>query len=144
MRNSIPDNLRNKVQEAFNNCCAYCQSSQQYVLGILEIDHIIPISAGGTNNKENLCLACRLCNGYKSNQTIAIDPELEIETTLFNPRVQNWNDHFEWSDSATHIIGKTSCGRATINALNLNNTIAITVRANWVKAGWHPPEIHSD
>jgi hypothetical protein len=22
----------------------------------------------------------------------------------------------------------------------LNNSIAVTVRRNWVKAGWHPPE----
>jgi len=25
-------------------------------------------------------------------------------------------------------------------ALNLNNLVAVTVRRNWIAAGWHPPE----
>ena len=25
-------------------------------------------------------------------------------------------------------------------ALNLNNFVAVTVRRNWTKAGWHPPQ----
>lgn len=32
-----------------------------------EIDHIVPISAGGAHVPENLQLACRACNGRKSN-----------------------------------------------------------------------------
>jgi hypothetical protein len=30
--------------------------------------------------------------------------------------------------------------RVTIVALNLNNLIAVTVRRNWITAGWHPPQ----
>jgi len=37
------------------------------------------------------------------------------------------------------MIGITDCGRATIEALRLNNNLAIIVRKNWVQAGWHPP-----
>jgi hypothetical protein len=32
------------------------------------------------------------------------------------------------------------CGRATVEALRLNNELAVTVRQNWVKADWHPPK----
>jgi len=39
----------------------------------------------------------------------------------------------------TEIIGLTPCGRATISALKLNSNLAVTVRKNWVTAGWHPP-----
>jgi hypothetical protein len=31
------------------------------------IDHIVPLDCGGTNTKENLQLACKLCNRIKSN-----------------------------------------------------------------------------
>jgi hypothetical protein len=29
---------------------------------------------------------------------------------------------------------------ATVEALHLNNDLAVEVRRNWVLAGWHPPE----
>jgi hypothetical protein len=37
-------------------------------------------------------------------------------------------------------MGITACGRATLVALKLNNSLAVVVRKNWVKAGWHPPD----
>jgi hypothetical protein len=37
------------------------------------------------------------------------------------------------------ILGRTMTGRATVVALSLNNLVAVTVRRNWVTAGWHPP-----
>ncbi|WP_202803614.1 hypothetical protein [Spirulina subsalsa] len=59
---------------------------------------------------------------------------------LFNPRQNQWSEHFTWSKNGTEIIGLTPCGRATVLALNLNNPIAVTVRKQWVSAGWHPPK----
>lgn len=58
---------------------------------------------------------------------------------LFNPRQQQWQEHFAWTEDNTRIMGLTACGRATVVALKLNNSLAVTVRRNWVKAGWHPP-----
>jgi len=58
---------------------------------------------------------------------------------LFNPRKQEWKENFAWTSDGINIIGITACGRATINALRLNNNLAIIVRKNWVQAGWHPP-----
>lgn len=40
----------------------------------MTIDHIQPVSKGGLNTLENLCLACRTCNEYKSDTTEAINP----------------------------------------------------------------------
>lgn len=39
--------------------CAYCacELEEQY-----DVEHIIPLSFGGTNNLSNLCLSCRNCN----------------------------------------------------------------------------------
>lgn len=51
-----------------NDRCAYCGESVQ---GFGEIDHMMPVSRGGTNSIENLILACRTCNRDKTNKTAA-------------------------------------------------------------------------
>jgi 5-methylcytosine-specific restriction endonuclease McrA len=64
----------------------------------MEIDHIAPKSAGGKTTLDNLCLACVGCNGFKLDFQSGIDPKTEQEAPLFNPHVQDWHDHFQWSD----------------------------------------------
>ena len=135
----INDALRKQIRAEARNRCGYCLSLQKYVLGVLEIDHIIPQAKGGTDDPDNLWLACRLCNGYKGVQTTALDTKTAKTTQLFNPRKQKWSQHFQWNSNGTQIVGKTAIGRATVNALQLNNFIAVTVREQWVQAGWHPP-----
>jgi 5-methylcytosine-specific restriction endonuclease McrA len=87
------------------------------VLGPLEIEHIIPKAAAGTDNEENLWLACRLCNNFKGIQTHAKDPLTNRKTKLFNPRRQKWSRHFTWSDDGAYIIGITAFGRASVQKL---------------------------
>ncbi len=135
----ISEELRVKIRTQANNQCGYCRSLQKYVLGILEIEHIIPKALGGSDDEENLWLACRLCNNFKGTQTHAIDPITNHRVQLFNPRKQKWSRHFTWIDDGINIIGLTACGRATVIALQLNNIYATTVRQAWVSAGWHPP-----
>jgi hypothetical protein len=135
----ISEEVRARVREHANNQCGYCLSLQKYVLGVLEIEHIIPKAAGGTDDEENLWLACRLCNSYKGTQIQAKDPITNRQARLFNPRQQKWVRHFAWIDNGTRIVGLTTSGRATVLALQLNNPYAVTVRQAWVSAGWHPP-----
>ncbi len=45
--------------------CSYCQK----VGGLLEVDHIIPFSEGGSDEPENLTTACRKCNRQKRNKS---------------------------------------------------------------------------
>ncbi len=135
----IPEEVRARVRTQANNQCGYCLSLQKYILGILEIEHIIPKALGGTDDEENLWLACRLCNSYKGTQTNARDPVTKRKVKLFNPRQQKWSHHFTWTNDGTQITGFTACGRATVLALQLNNPYAVTVRQAWVSAGWHPP-----
>lgn len=136
---SLSETLRQKVRQRAENRCEYCLSHQDYIMGRLQIDHIQPLAKGGTDTEDNLCLACELCNQYKWVQTESLDPQSSETVSLFNPRQQQWKEHFTWSTEGTEIIGLTACGRATIAALILNNNLAVIVRQNWVKAGWHPP-----
>ena len=57
--------------------CSYCGKRGRFIAGKkawwvieegiapFEVDHIIPVSRGGTNDYENLTLACRWCNRSK-------------------------------------------------------------------------------
>ena len=109
-------------------------------MGRLQIDHILPQAMGGPDDAANLCLACELCNQHKWANTVGTDPQSGVSVPLFHPRQQIWAEHFAWSGDGVHIIGLTASGRATVEVLQLNNTLAVTVRRNWVRAGWHPPQ----
>jgi hypothetical protein len=137
---SIPEEVKRRVRQQAGNRCGYCRSRQEYVLGFLEIEHIVPKARDGTDDENNLRLACRLCNHYKAAQTRGRDPLTGKQVALFNPRKQHWSRHFRWSSDGLSIVGRTACGRATVPALNLNNMIARMVRSRWIEAGWHPPK----
>jgi len=59
---------------------------------------------------------------------------------LFHPNQQTWEEHFQWNDEGTLIIGITATGRSTVEALKLNNILLYEARDFWVRAGWHPPQ----
>lgn len=48
--------------------CAYCGSRPGSEH--LHVDHLVPVTKGGSDNKENLCCACETCNRRKSNAII--------------------------------------------------------------------------
>ena len=87
---AISDTLRAKVRTQAGNRCGYCLARQEYVPWVLEIEHIVPKSKGGTDDEENLWLACHSCNLFKSNQTHGRDPLTGRRVRLFNPRRQQW------------------------------------------------------
>lgn len=138
-RQRIAPALRQRVAETARFRCGYCLTSQHIVGLQFEIDHIIPESHGGTNDEDNLWLACSGCNGHKGAQTDGNDPIAKARVPLFDPRQQTWSEHFKWSDDGAEIIGLTPCGRATVEALKMNNAFIVGARRRWVIAGWHPP-----
>jgi hypothetical protein len=120
--------------------CGYCLSPQRLVMARLEIEHIIPLAAGGSDEEFNLWLACPLCNGHKSDRVRHMDPATGQQVPIFNPRTQKWFEHFGWTADGLRIVGKTTSGRATVAALHLDDDPdALIVRGFWVFAGWHPP-----
>jgi hypothetical protein len=136
----IPETLRQRVREAASDRCGYCHSPQRFVMGLLEVEHLMPRSKGGSDEEDNLWLSCSLCNRYKGAQISAIDSLTGNVVSIFNPRHDNWGEHFRWSADGVKIEALTPTGRATVEALKLNNELAVEVRRNWVLAGWQPPE----
>lgn len=138
-RRKIPPALAKKIREQAHFRCGYCLLSESLVGIQLEFEHLIPVGAGGQTVEENLWLSCRNCNGFKHAQTVAADPESGTVVSLFDPRRQNWNEHFSWNENGAEIIGLTPAGRATVLALKVNRPMIVAARRLWVSAGWWPP-----
>ena len=136
----ISAKLQADIRSHFKNRCSYCLLPQEILSNLLEIEHIFPSGQGGSDDESNLCLSCRGCNGHKSNKINGLDSETNKTVKLFNPRVQIWNDHFEFTENFSKIIGKNPCGRATVRALKMNRNQAVNARIIWVTVGWYPPK----
>jgi hypothetical protein len=134
--------LRARVRQQAKDRCGYCLAEQRRVMGVIQVDHIVSRSVGGTDEEDNLWLACSLCNGFKGSKTHGVDPVTGHREPLFNPRTEHWPAHFAWD--GPRIVGRTGCGRATVRALQLNNAYAIRVRTEWALVGWHPPTDESE
>jgi hypothetical protein len=59
------------------------------------LEHVFPESLGGTDDVDNLALACPTCNYYKSNHLLGIDEDGMAGRPLFNPRKDRWHEHFD-------------------------------------------------
>lgn len=135
----ISASLREQVRQADRGQCCYCQT-QEANSGIpLSFGHILPTSKKGETTFENICLACRTCNEFKSDSTEGINLLTGANVVLFNPRFQKWVDHFEWSEDGTKIEGITAIGTATVITLRMNHTAIVIARRRWAFSGWHPP-----
>jgi hypothetical protein len=136
----ISKDLDQEVREASKDRCGYCLTPQSLISHKLEIEHIYPTSKGGTSTKENLCLACRHCNLHKSSKIYGFDAVSAKRARLFNPNLQIWSEHFIWNKDKITIIGKTSCGRATIYALKMNDDLQTNARKVWKLTRLFPPK----
>lgn len=54
--------------------CAMCGGYQN-----MSIDHIVPLSKGGTNDMDNLQWLCRSCNSRKGDRVVHIIPERRVQ-----------------------------------------------------------------
>lgn len=66
----VPAKLRFQVFTRDKFRCIYCGGSSEQG-NVLEIDHLIPRSKGGTDDLDNLVTACSTCNQGKGNQEVS-------------------------------------------------------------------------
>jgi hypothetical protein len=137
---SISKSVRQQVINEAGYRCEYCRTSSRLTGMPLVMDHILPSSLGGNDERENLSACCYRCNEFKGAKITANDPVTNESVSLFNPRQQGWLDHFQWANGGTHIIGITAIGRGTVLALRLNNEDVVQARAIWISLSWHPPD----
>jgi HNH endonuclease len=123
------------VADRAAHCCEYCHAPEMVFNFPFEVEHIVPISKGGANTEYNLALACRSCNLRKGTRSSGIDPESDTEARLFNPRQNEWNDHFQVETESGTIKGKTVIGKVTLACLKINSKLQIIARRLWIRLG---------
>jgi hypothetical protein len=131
--------LRTQVQTDAGFCCGYCRAPQGLVPNEFEMEHLRPVSRGGRTARENLWSACSTCNRRKSDRLSAVDPLTGRRVRFFNPRQQRWSRHFAL-DELGRIVGVTATGRATVEALGLNDPVRIGPRIVWIALGMFPSQ----
>lgn len=139
MPNALSNQVKKQVDERASFLCEYCLANSEYAFHTFPIDHIIPVILGGTNDLENLANSCQFCNNSKYNKIECLDPISNEMVKLYNPRKDNWLEHFVWDESKTTIIGITPTGRATVHCLKVNRPKAINLRKVLAAFGIHPP-----
>jgi hypothetical protein len=115
-----------EVRNRAEGRCEYCLHPQKYSRLKFPLDHVIARQHGGEDAPDNLALACGFCNLHKGPNISGIDPDTGRLTRLFNPRQDDWRQHFCWSGA--RLVGLTPIGRTTIRVLAINHPHQIAVR----------------
>jgi hypothetical protein len=119
--------LRNFVRQRAQHRCEYCHIRQEYEpFYRFHIAHITPRILCGSDDDNNLVLACHHCNLHKGLEQAAVDPLSGQIVPLFNPRHPDWPEHFAIADLL--VVGLTPTGRATVQLLRMNATPRLELR----------------
>ena len=131
---------RKEVEKRAKNLCEYCLCPQDHSPQPFSIEHILPKAKKGSDDLENLALACQACNNSKYIKTEALDPLSREMSPLYNPRKDIWNQHFAWSADFCEIIGVSPTGRATVKTLKVNRESVQNLRRLLRLGDKHPPK----
>jgi hypothetical protein len=128
--------LRQRVRRRARNRCEYCLLHEQDAFFAHEPDHIIAEKHGGATTAENLALSCFDCNRFKGSDIASLDPMTGSLVRLFNPRTDQWDDHFQIENG--RISALTAVGRATERLLKLNLPARVEIRQTLARPGRYP------
>lgn len=135
---TIPAALVQVVRARAGDVCEYCRLPQRMQEATFHIDHVRPRVGGGSTSAANLALACVTCSLRKGARSTAYDSVTRRHVPLFNPRKQEWAEHFRWTRS-WRVRGTTATGRATAAALGMNRPAVVAIRQELVRLGMFPP-----
>jgi 5-methylcytosine-specific restriction endonuclease McrA len=126
---TVNESTKAFVRQRANHACEYCQRHQNdSPLATLHVEHIIPKKHDGSDDEDNLALACIDCNLHKGPNLTGLDPDTDQITPLFHPRQQVWDEHFYWD--GIYIRGLTDTGRTTVRVFNMNSDDQLALRSS--------------
>ena len=124
---------RDLVRRRAAERCEYCGLRQVHSELKHHIEHVIAKQHGGSDDAENLALACHRYNLRKGPNLTGIDPQTGEVSRLFHPRRDRWPDHLIFEGAV--ITGLTSVGRATVHVLDLNDARRLELRTEVMRRG---------
>jgi hypothetical protein len=132
----VERSLAEQVWRRAKGICEYCLLPQEFDRSPFQIDHIIARKHLGGDDLDNLALACFACNNHKGPNVAGIDSNSGEVIRLFHPRLDRWDEHFEWRGAA--LVGRTPIGRATVAVLEINLPHRIRLREMLIEEGVFP------
>lgn len=133
---AFSDVRRAEVAARAGHRCEYCHLPTRGEVATFPIDHVLPRRAGGTTESHNLALTCPHCNARKWTAAEGADADTGESVPLFDPRRDNWAEHFAWSaDKPGELLGLTAAGRVTIASLSINTADMVALRVLLAELG---------
>ena len=128
---------RASVWQRAGRRCEYCRLHREdWDAFEFHIEHIYAKKHGGSDDLQNLCLSCPACNWAKGTDLSGLlDGKI---VPLFHPRRQIWARHFHWDGPV--LVGRTLCGKVTIQVLNINDSRRLKMRQALLDEGRFLPE----
>ncbi len=129
-----PD-VRFQVFHRAGGRCEYCRIHEEDASFSHELDHVISIQHGGSDDIQNLALACLFCNRYKGTNIASIGSAGAL-VRLFDPRNDRWADHFSLAGAVIEPL--TPEGMATAKLLRFNSAERVIERGFLQRLGSYP------
>ena len=84
--------------------CQYCGNKPPNV--VLEIDHINPVSKGGTDEIINLITSCYDCNRGKSDKDIksVCRPDIAQENKILKEKLAQVKEYYKYKDDEKQLV----------------------------------------
>lgn len=96
---SLSKKLRFEVFKRDGFRCMYCGAHPPEV--VLEVDHIVPVAAGGPDDSDNLITSCFNCNRGKSDKDLSVAPmALSEKAALIAEREEQLRGYYEVMEAA--------------------------------------------
>ena len=133
----ISAELRRQVVARAERICEYCLIHEDDTFFGCHVDHVISEKHGGLTAADNLAYACTFCNLHKGSDIASLTAK-SVLTRFFNPRTDEWSEHFAFS--ANVIEPLTNIGEVTAHIFQFNIADRILERQVLVEVGRYPDE----
>ena len=128
---AVPESVRRAVRQRAESRCEYCRMRESWEdSNRYHVEHIRARQHEGSDDAENLALACHHCNLLKGPNLTSVDPDRCDVVKLFHPRTDTWDEHFKLDDGI--IVGLTATGRTTVFLLDMNESHRVELRVGYL------------
>jgi len=133
----ISTELRQTIADRAKQLCEYCLVAEADTFYGCEVDHIISIKHGGSSDADNLAYACAVCNRAKGSDVGSVSASGEF-TRFFNPRTDQWPEHFKLEGSRIQPL--TTIGEVTARIFGFNDSARLHEREEMIRFDKYPGE----